>query len=155
MPLAVQPGLVQEYERERLLEQVERDAATVGAAIPDRIEVAGETIPLKRFVFEVKRLDQVPEAKREEVAETKTLLRRERRAHKRELAEDDIDRERGEELVQTIVGIDRALNALESLGATDLEAEMARSEAADRKRWLSFLDSVLGEDESGKRRGVR
>jgi hypothetical protein len=146
---------VQEYERERLLEQVERDAATVGAAIPDRIEVAGETIPLKRFVFEVKRLDQVPDAKRAEVAETKKLLRRERRARKRELAEDAIDRQRGEELVQTIVGIDRALNALESLGATDLEAEMARSEAADRKRWLSFLDSVLGEDESGKRRGVR
>lgn len=153
--MGAQPWPVQEYDRKRLLERVEREGATVGAEIPERIEVAGEAFPLKEFVFEVKRLDEVPEDTREEVANAKRQLRRERRRRKQALEDDDIPRSRGEELVQAIVGIDRALNALESLGPTDLEAEIAAKEAADTKRWVSFLEQVLGRDDSDKQRGVR
>ena len=153
--MGAQPRPVQEYDRKRLLERVEREGATVGADIPDRIEVAGEPFPLKEFVFEVKRLDEVPADTREEVATAKRQLRRERRRRKQELEDADIPRSRGVELVEAIVGIDRALNALESLGPTDLEAEIAANEAADTKRWVSFLEQVLGRDDSDRQRGVR
>ena len=153
--VALQPVRVQEHERERLLERIGRDGATVGASIPEEIEVAGEPLSLKEFVFEVKRLDVVDDEKRAEVAEAKKLLRRERLDRKQELEDGDISLERGEALASAIIGIDRALNALESLGPTDLEAEARASEAADTKRWYSFLKDVLGHDDSNKRRGVR
>lgn len=146
---------VQEYERERLLERIDREGATVGASIPAEIEVDGEAFPLKEFVFEIKRLETVPEDRMDEVAEAKKRLRRERLDRKTTLEEADITLAEGEALVDEIVGIDRALNALESLGPTDLEAEMQASKAADTKRWHAFLKDVLGDDTTDKRRGVR
>lgn len=144
---------MRDYERTGLLERIERDGATVGTQIPATIEVQGRTVDLKSFVFEVKSLDGVPPDQRGAVAEMKTALRRERTVRKQTLQESDLTREEGETLVEEIVGIDRALNALEALGPTDIEGEAAASEAADRKRWTSFLRSVLGHDCSGAGQG--
>jgi len=139
---------VKEYERKQLLERVNRDGATVGARIPERITVQGEPVDLREFVFEIKRRDAVPEGMREEVKAAKRNLRRERTARVDRLKEDQsLSREEGEQLVESVVGIDRALNALESLGSPDLETEVKASEAADQKRWNSFLRQVLGRSE--------
>uniref|UniRef100_UPI0025EDFADA DUF5788 family protein n=1 Tax=Natronococcus sp. TaxID=35747 RepID=UPI0025EDFADA len=54
----------------------------------------------------------------------------------------------GEELAQGIIGIDRALNALENLGPTDLEREQQAKQAADKKRWMSFLKKALGQKDA-------
>ncbi|WP_114577295.1 DUF5788 family protein [Saliphagus sp. LR7] len=144
---------MQAYERKQLLERVEREGATVGAEIPDRIEIAGEEIDLQEFVFEIKRRETVPEGERERVEHAKRNLRRERLRRVERIEEDDIDRAEGEELAGSIIGIDRALNALESLGPTDLEAESKAQEAADKKRWTSFLKKALGRDDGPSRRG--
>jgi len=45
----------------------------------------------------------------------------------------------GEALAASIIGIDRALDALRGLDAPAPETEAKRQEAADRKRWMSFL----------------
>ncbi|USZ68928.1 DUF5788 family protein [Halorussus salilacus] len=141
------------YERKQLLERVEREGATVGADIPETIDVQGETLDLREFVFEIKRRETVPAGERERVDRAKRNLRRERLQRKQRIEEADISREEGEELVRSIVGIDRALNALESLGPTDIEREAAAQEAADQKRWMSFLKQALGhEDASGRGR---
>ena len=55
----------------------------------------------------------------------------------------------GEELAASIIGIDRALEALEGLNAPDPETAAERREAADRKRWMDFLKKALGREESG------
>jgi hypothetical protein len=143
---------MQEYERKQLLERVDRESATVGASIPDEIDLQGERFELGAFVFEVKRRDSVPADTREEVDEVKTLLRRERLQRRQTLEEGDITREEGERIVEVLVGIDRALNALESMGATSLEAEAEAQERADQKRWYSFLKQALGHDDD---RGIR
>lgn len=135
---------MQEYERKQLLERIGREGATIGARIPDRIEVQGEEFDLKSFVFEVKKLNQVPAEDRERVDEAKKLLRRERIERKEQIEEGDISFEEGEELANAIIGIDRALNALESLGTTNLEAEEEAQERADQKRWYTFLKKALG-----------
>jgi hypothetical protein len=145
---------MKEYEREILLERIGRESATVGADIPDRIDVQGEEIDLRTFVFEIKRRETVPAGERERVERAKKNLRRERLQRKQEIESGEITFEAGEELAAAIIGIDRALNALESLGATDLEAEERRNEAADTKRWMNFLKQALGRDD-GPRLGGR
>jgi hypothetical protein len=142
---------VKEYERKQLLERVEREGATVGADIPETIDVQGESVNLREFVFEIKRRETVPSGERDRVDLAKKNLRRERLQRKQLLEDGDISREEGEELVAAIVGIDRALNALESLGPTDLEREAEAQEAADRKRWMSFLKQALGHEDANKR----
>jgi hypothetical protein len=139
----------------QLLERIERESATVGADIPETIDVQGETLDLQSFVFEMKRVDSVRPEDRERVEKAKRNLRRERLQRKQRLEnEADLSFEAGEELVAAIIGLDRALNALESMGPTDLEREAQAQEAADRKRWMSFLQQALGHDEDGPRTGV-
>ncbi|WP_115862735.1 DUF5788 family protein [Halorussus litoreus] len=142
---------MKEYERKQLLERVEREGATVGADIPETIEVQGEEVDLREFVFEIKRRETVPAGERDRVDQAKKNLRRERLQRKQRLEDGEISRAEGEELVTAIVGIDRALNALESLGPTDIEGEAQAKEAADRKRWMSFLKQALGREDAGKR----
>jgi hypothetical protein len=145
-----------EYERKLLLERIGREGATVGVSIPERITVQGQELDLHEFVFEVKRRETVPPGERERVEEAKRNLRRERLQRKQEIEAGEISFEEGERLAESIVGIDRALEALENLGPTDVEAEAERQEAMDRKRWMNFLNQVLGrDDDSSKRRGVR
>ncbi|MHB9288285.1 DUF5788 family protein [Halobacteriales archaeon Cl-PHB] len=142
---------MQEFERKQLLERIDREAATVGAAIPDQIEVQGEELALQSFVFEARKRDVVPETERDRVERAKRNLRRERLQRRQQIEEADISREEGEQLADSIVGIDRALNALEQLGTVDLEAEVQATEAADQKRWSKFLKKALGhtDEDSG------
>ncbi|WP_254273891.1 DUF5788 family protein [Haloarcula marina] len=139
---------MQEFERKQLLERIEREGATVGAAIPDEITVQGDEIDLQSFVFEIKRRDTIPRGKRERVDEAKKNLRRERIERKELIAEGDISFEEGEELANAIIGIDRALNALEQLGPANLEAEAKAQETADTKRWMKFLQKALGHQDA-------
>lgn len=145
---------MKEYERKQLLERVERESATVGAEIPERITVQGEELDLQKFVFEIKRRDTIPAGERDRVDEAKRNLRRERLQRKQQIEDGELSYETGEQLVEAIVGIDRALNALEQLGSTDLESEAKRKETADRKRWMSFLKQALGSSDDSTRRSL-
>jgi len=135
---------VREFERKQLLERIEREGATVGAAIPDEITVQGEEIDLQSFVFEIKRRETVPPGEREHVDQAKKNLRRERIQRKQLIEDNEVSYERGQEIADAIVGIDRALNALEQLGPANIEQEAKAQETADRKRWMQFLQKALG-----------
>jgi hypothetical protein len=140
---------VKEYERKGLLERVNREAATVGADIPEAIEVQGESIDLQSFVFEIKRRETVPPGERDRVEQAKRNLRRERLERLELIEENEVSYAEGERLAASIIGIDRALEALEGLGATDPETEAERQATADRKRWMRFLKKALGRDGGG------
>ena len=145
---------MKEFERKQLLERVNREGATVGADIPERITVQGEEVNLQQFVFEIKRRETVPAGERERVDRAKKNLRRERLQRLQRIEDGEVSYEEGERLVESIIGIDRALNALEGLGPADLEREAEAKEAADRKRWMTFLKKALGhEDTSHNTRG--
>jgi len=147
-----QPPAVEDYQRKQLLERVNREGATVGADIPDRIEVQGEAVELRSFVFEIKRRETVPAGERDRVERAKRNLRRERLERLDRLEAGEITYEEGERLAESIIGIDRALEALEQLRPPDLEAEAERQEAADRKRWMRFLRQALGRDDGSSAR---
>jgi hypothetical protein len=144
---------VKEYERKQLLERVNREAATVGSAIPEEIELQGETVDLREFVFEIKRRETVPAGERERVERAKRNLRRERRERLERIEAGEVSFEAGERLAESIIGIDRALDALEQLRPVDVQQEAERQAAADRKRWLNFLRKALGTEDGDPRRG--
>ncbi|MFB6179882.1 MAG: DUF5788 family protein [Halorientalis sp.] len=135
---------MKEYERKQLIERIDKEGATVGADIPEAIDIQGEELDLRTFVFEIKRRDTVPAGERDRVEQAKKNLRRERLQRRNLIEEGEISFEEGEELATAIIGIDRALNALNNLGPTDLEREQKAQEAADRKRWMNFLKKALG-----------
>ncbi|MFC6973887.1 DUF5788 family protein [Halomicroarcula sp. GCM10025709] len=139
---------MKEFERKQLLERIERDGATVGADIPDEITVQGEEIELRSFVFEIKRRETVPRGERERVDRAKKNLRRERLQRKQRIEDGEVSYEEGERLASAIIGIDRALNALEQLGPANLEQEERAQEAADQKRWMKFLRKALGHEDA-------
>jgi len=142
---------VKAYQRKQLLERVGRDGSTVGAAIPDSITVQDEQLDLQTFVFEINRRETIPPGERERVDKAKRNLRRER-VERLELIEDgEISYEEGERIAESIIGIDRALNALDQLEPVDLEAESERQAAADQKRWTRFLQKALGHDDAKSR----
>ncbi|MFT4921415.1 MAG: hypothetical protein ACI8XM_000612 [Haloarculaceae archaeon] len=148
---------MKEYERKQLLERIEREGATVGADIPDRITVQGEEIALQEFVFEIRRRETIPKGERERVERAKKNLRRERLQRKQLIEDEEVSYEDGQQVARAIIGIDRALNALEQLGPVDVEAEARAQEAADRKRWMKFLQKALGQesDTTGQNRSGR
>lgn len=144
---------MKEYQRKQLLERVNREAATIGTEIPESVEIRGEEIDLRSFVFEIKRRETIPPGERDRVDRAKRNLRRERRARLRTIESGEVSFEEGDRLADSIVGIDRALEALETLRPADIEAEAARQEAADRQRWMRFLRKALGRDERSGPRG--
>lgn len=137
---------MKEFQRRQLLERIEREGATVGADIPERIKIQGDEIDLQEFVFEIRRRNTIPPGERERVDRAKKNLRRERLQRRQRIENDEISFEEGQRLVESIVGIDRALNALEQLGPVDLESEAKAQEAADTKRWMTFLRKALGHE---------
>jgi len=149
LPVDPVVGGVQEYERKQLLERIGRESATVGVDIPERIEVQGSTVELHEFVVEIKRRDTVPAGERERVEEAKRNLRRERLDRVERIEDGDLDYEAGVALADAVIGIDRALEALETLDAGSVEAEAERRETADTKRWMTFLKQALGQEDDG------
>ena len=140
---------MQEYERKQLLERIDRESSTLGVEIPERIEIQGEEIELREFVFEIKRRETVPTGERDRVEQAKRNLRRERLERRERIEDGEVSFEAGEQLAEAIIGIDRALEALESLKSESIEAEAKRQEAADTKRWMDFLKKALGHDDGG------
>ena len=148
---------MKDFERKQLLERIGRESATLGMDIPDEIEVQGEEIELQSFVFEIKRRDTIPSGERERVDTAKRNLRRERMERKDRIEEGEISYEEGDRLANSIIGIDRALEALEQLGPANIEQEQQVKETADKKRWMKFLKKALGHEaaDSGTGRASR
>lgn len=129
-------------ERTELLRRVNRQSATVGASIPETITIHGEEIRLQEFLIETRKLDELSTETTETIAAAKRVFREERSERADRLEDDPLDREEAERLAEEIVGIDRALNALETVRQPDFSEEARASTVADHKRWLGFLDAV-------------
>jgi tRNA pseudouridine-54 N-methylase len=129
-----------ESQRRELLGRIRSPSGALGEDVPDRIEIQGATLDLKEFVFECKRLEAIPPEERERIEETKRALRRERLERKRRIEDGEITCEEGEELVRSIHGIDRAINALEGLDEPDIGEQLRRKELEDASALLALAD---------------
>lgn len=129
-------------KREELLEEITRKTATIGKQIPETIEIDGRPFELREFVMETKRQGRVPPDRRDEVQTVRTRLKAERSRRKDRLASGQITAAEGEELARSIIGIDRARNALKSLYKTDLDERTREELVEGTQRWLAFVDQL-------------
>lgn len=131
-----------EAERRELLERVNRQSATIGRDIPDSITIGDEDVPLDEFLIETREVKGIPEDVKPLVREAQRTLSEERERLVERLESEPLDREEAEELADTIVGVDRALNALRSLRGSGFAAEARSSTIDDHKRWVDFMKSI-------------
>ncbi|QAU12480.1 hypothetical protein EKH57_06955 [Halorubrum sp. BOL3-1] len=133
---------ITDAEREALLDRVNDQSATVGASVPDEIEIDGTAVDLSTFIVECRKVDAIPPAMERKVASTRAALRAERERRVERLEDDPIDRETAETLAEEVVGIDRALNALSTIRHPSFADEHHADALAGRERWLAFVDRV-------------
>lgn len=129
--------------REELLSRIQRKTATVGQQLPDSVDIQGTEMNLKEFVWETKRQGTVPPEMRDQVREVRRKLATERDSRTERLKSESLTESEAEALAQSIVGIDRAISALQNLHEPDIEAAARERELADNRRWVNFLDNIL------------
>ncbi|MBP1901860.1 hypothetical protein J2744_001538 [Halorubrum trapanicum] len=129
-------------QRETLLDRVNSQSATIGASVPDEIEVDGSALDLSAFIVETRKVDTVPPALDRKVTAARESLRRERERRVDRLETDVLGRETAEALADEVVGIDRALNALEGIRRPGFADEHHADTLAGHERWLAFVDQV-------------
>jgi hypothetical protein len=129
-------------ERAELLERVNRKGATIGASLPETVTVGDEELPLAEFVIETRKVPGVPPEHRDLLDDAKRTLRTERAQRLERLEEAPLDVETAETLADEIVGIDRALNALENIRQPDYGDTAKTAAIDDHKRWATFLDQL-------------
>ncbi|MFP4590966.1 MAG: DUF5788 family protein [Halobacteriales archaeon] len=137
---------MRDYERAVLLERIERDGATVGAAIPEAVDLEGRTVPLRREVIELTAGEPSPEKQRRATALVKALRGRRRDLVER-LEDPSTSLEAGEAIAETVAGIDRAINALTQLDGPSVQEQADRREREDHHRWMRFLREALGKED--------
>ncbi|MDS0261679.1 DUF5788 family protein [Haloarcula sp. S1CR25-12] len=128
--------------REKLLRRVNRQSATVGVSLPETVTVGGEELPLAEFVIETRTVPGVPPESRGLLASAKETLRTERAERLERLESAPLDREEAETLADEIIGIDRALHALENIRQPDYGETARTADVEDHKRWSAFLDQL-------------
>lgn len=129
-------------DRRDLLERANRQSATIGRELPETITVGDDDLPLEEFIIETRKVEGIPDDVKPLVRETERELAAERKRLVERLESAPIDRETGEEIVETIVGIDRARNALKSLRRERFGAEARSATLDDHERWLEFVDAI-------------
>lgn len=142
---------MRDYDRTVLLERIEREGATVGARMPEAIEVDGTRQPVRSEVLELTAAGDLSDDEADRARELAIALRQARKGRLSRLRSADLDRTTGEALAEEIAGIDRALNALTQLDAPGVAEQAEQRARADQARWMSFLREALGHDE-GRRR---
>jgi len=141
-----------ESEWEAILDRVASQSATVGASVPETVAIDGTPVDLSEFIVETRAIETVPPEVDRKLSSVKATLRTERERRMDRLrgeprdaddgSDPSLDRETAEALADEIVGIDRALNALETIRHPDFADEHRAATLEGHERWLSFVDAV-------------
>ncbi|ELZ39292.1 DUF5788 family protein [Halorubrum tebenquichense] len=133
---------IPDSEREALLDRVNSQSATVGASVPDEIEIDGNPVDLSAFIVETRKVDAVPPATDRKVTAARERLRTERERRVERLETAALNRETAESIAEEVIGIDRALNALEGIRRPGFADEHHADSLESHERWLAFVDQV-------------
>lgn len=131
-----------EADRKEYLREVERKGSTIGASLPERIRIGDEELQLDEFLIETRKVDRVSEQSNEIIADAKRVLRAERDDRVEALETESLTHEQAQSLLEEINGLDRALNALETIRRPNYGAESRNARIDDHKKWLDFLDDI-------------
>ena len=128
-----------ERQREELLEQIYQTSGTVGRSIPETIRLEDESVPLRKFYFEVSGQEELREEDRESVEEILSYLRRKRLALIQRIQNREVDYETGKTLVPKIRNLDRAINAFESLEDPSFEEQLRQQKIKSARELVELM----------------
>ncbi|MEM2990830.1 MAG: DUF5788 family protein [Halobacteria archaeon] len=141
--------MMSEHERWQLLCKLEKELTFAGVSVPETIEIKNEKFPLKSYIFEmVKRKGTISKEEQEAAYSLIAELKRKKKALIEEIKKAPITRERGNQLLQLIFGIDRAIDILYHLDKPkpSLVEEMRKARVADERRWLDLIKKISQKD---------
>lgn len=144
-----EPKIMSEHERWQLLCKLEKEFTFAGVNVPETIEIRGESFPLRSYIFEmVKRKGTIPKEEQEAAYGLIGELKRRKKALIEDIRKAPITREKGNQLLQQIFGIDRAIEILYNLDKPkpSLIEEAKKARVADEKRWLDLLKKIAKKD---------
>jgi hypothetical protein len=133
-----------EKQRREYIRRVQSEGSTIGVDLPETITVGGDDLELAEFLIETRKVERIPPEAKEKITEAKRVLKAERKRRFDRLQNDPIDEETAEALVGEINGLDRALNALDTIRRPNYGDESRSAMVEDYKKWLGFLDTVRG-----------
>jgi len=132
-----------EGRRQQLLDRIGRQSATIGTNVPESVTIGGTDLNLREFVAETGAMEFVPPEHRQRVREVRATLSHERSALKARLENDPLTVEEATRIADTIVGLDRAIAALDDLRTPDREIEARERSLEDSRAWLSLINQIL------------
>lgn len=142
--------LLSKVERENYLIRLQKEFAFTGATIPDRITVDRKEIKLRSYVFEVfRKKGSLSPAEQAEVDQTAALLQKKRREIVSRISAPEITRQEAENLFNTALGIDRALDTLYRAHEprSSAQEEARKAKVQDGRRWLNLVRKVYSRGE--------
>ena len=144
---------MKEFQREALLDRVNRDGATVGVDLPDTVEIAGNAVPVRDQVMALQQKESLSPTAEAQHESLTISLRRAKRNRLQTVRTESITYEEGEAIAAEVIRIDRALESLRGVGnSTDIEAEMKEQSIADAARWRHFVKRAARSD---RKRGMQ
>ncbi|WP_313695840.1 DUF5788 family protein [Halorarum halobium] len=132
-------GTLTERERDELLEKVYRGTSTLGERMPERIEIDGETVPLREWYVSMADRDDVAEDEAARIEEILSYLRRRRMALIKRIRTGTIEYEAGVTIVEEVHALDRAINAIESLSEPTYEEAVRRERIASARELVDLM----------------
>ncbi|AOW81053.1 hypothetical protein HTSR_1889 [Halodesulfurarchaeum formicicum] len=133
---------INDDRRQELLGRISRQTATIGQRIPETINIDGDPFDLRDFVLETKSQGSIPPERRESVRTVRKTLTKEREARRERLETESLTEQEATNLVQDILGLDRAITALGNLAETDLAARSHEEYVDGTRRWVDFVDQL-------------
>jgi hypothetical protein len=144
-----EPKIMSEHERWQLLCKLEKETTFAGVNVPETLEIKSEKFPLRSYIFEmVKRKGTISGEEQEAAYRLIAELKRKKRALIEEIKKAPITKEMGNQLLQQIFGIDRAIEILYNLDKPkqSLVEEVKKARVADERRWLDLIKKVSKKD---------
>ncbi|MEM2924360.1 MAG: DUF5788 family protein [Methanocellales archaeon] len=142
--------IISEHERWQLLCKLEKELTFAGVSVPESLEIKNEVFPLKNYIFEmVKRKGTISKEEQEAAYSLIAELKRKRKALIEEIKKAPITKEMGNQLLQQIFGIDRAIEILYNLDKPkpSLVEEVKKARVADERRWLDLIKRISKKDQ--------
>ena len=131
-----------ERQRDELMNRIYQSSGTVGRSIPETVELGDESVPLRKFYFEVSGREDLGDEDRERVERILSYLRRERLALVQRIRNREVDYETGTSLVPTVRDLDRAINAFESLDDPRYGEQVRREKIESARELVELMRQV-------------
>ena len=135
-------GKISEEDRRKLIDKLNKPFSIVGKDIPDQIYIDGKNLDLNNIVLDLIKRKNQSEEDIKITLNLKKMLFLKQKEDETDLENSDLTEGEANILYEEILGIKRAILALEDVGKKDnedLKNFYRTNEVEDIKRWVKYL----------------